>query len=260
VSDERRQSQRYPEPAARAGATLRSRRFGDIPAALINESAGGFLIEVERDLRFRIGAEMKLRTRDGWQDVRVAHRQSEHGRTRIGLQRMGEDKNVKVALRPSHLLYRLSVSHIDPSRAVVPCVNLALASLLVLLLVVGPFGRVDPTEAIGEVSVGMPAGLGRRHTSPEDRAQTRRAVLEAKMNALESLVSSPDVRAALEMTESQGKEIQEILRKCRQSLSDPEMSQSDKLAMVEQAYIEALAKLTPRQQRQVLRGVALGPT
>jgi hypothetical protein len=42
-------------------------------------------------------------------------------------------------------------------------------------------------------------------------------------------------------------------------ISDPKMSLSTKQKLVEQAYLSVLARLTPRQQRQFLRGGAATP-
>ena len=87
---------------------------------------------------------MRLRTEDGWHDVKVAHRESHDQRTRVGLNRWcAIIGHAKEAQRPKQILYSFFYSHIDHSRAVVPTLNLALAWILVFIWRVVPI-RAHP--------------------------------------------------------------------------------------------------------------------
>jgi hypothetical protein len=251
VIDERRKSQRYSASEAPKDATLKSKKLGEIPASVLNESATGFLIEVDRDVRFRRDLVMQLRTKDGWHDVRVAHREQRDKQTRIGLKRVRDLGHAKEAQRPKEILYSFFYSHIDQSRALVPTLNLALAWILVFVCVSYRFG---PSEAAGFTSLGSPAAPRRSPISEADLVESRQLVLDVKKSALEGLAFSPDVAAALELTERQREGIQRIVYPYLESLSDPKLTLRTKQNIVERAYLEVLSQLTPKQQRKSLRG------
>lgn len=88
-SADQRQSVRLPVPPEREYAELRVGRR-TIPARLLNQSSGGFAVQLDRNSPVTIGQAFVLRTAAGWYRVRVVYlQQNDEGRY-VGMQQLGD--------------------------------------------------------------------------------------------------------------------------------------------------------------------------
>jgi hypothetical protein len=64
---------------------------------LVDQSTGGFGIQSLQNLNLQPGQIIKLRTGSGWSECEVVHQESEQGTTRIGLRRLTELPDPRLA-------------------------------------------------------------------------------------------------------------------------------------------------------------------
>ena len=88
-SADQRQSVRLPVPPEREYAELRIGRR-TIPARLLNQSSGGFAIQLDHDALVSTGQTLVLGTAMGWCRVRVAYLQRNDDGLYVGLRRLGD--------------------------------------------------------------------------------------------------------------------------------------------------------------------------
>jgi hypothetical protein len=107
-SADQRRTIRIPVPEERRYAELRVGRR-TIPARLLNESSGGFAVQLDRDSSVTSGQSLILGTASGWCRVRVIYLQRSSDGLYVGMQRLGDlpadwNKWMSVRIWPFHRL------------------------------------------------------------------------------------------------------------------------------------------------------------
>jgi hypothetical protein len=247
----RRQACRYATIEEHQDAVLEV-KGARIPARILDESATGFRLEVERPAPIQHGDVLTLRAHTGSCEVEVVNMRSEEDYIRFGVRRLDDliDENEDFDRSSSQL------SLIQPMRmrvaGLLSLPILGFAGLVVFAAVCAvafsrPAGELSPKAAYGRWS--------KARTTVAESVEIREGLLLARVRTLENLNSSRRRAEELRLKEFELESLRRIVQPFLERARRPDASLLDKERAVQQAYAEVLDKLTPEQRWRFLREI-----
>jgi hypothetical protein len=249
VKHEGRQAHRYAITGERQAATLESEHV-QVPVRLLNESATGFLIEVDSSPPFQKGDTVRLHTNTGLEVVEIVYIRTDHGQNVLGIQRIKdviEGDGISYA-RP--LWRRLSASVCR--QMVFLCFQPAVC-IVFILLISGVFFLRDQVSMGDRTAHVLFARNPTQQTSKSEVTNLKQELLEGRIRALEMFVSSPERAAVVRLSLAQRDALQRIIEPYLKWHDRENQSFEAKEEAANQAYVDVLEVLSPEQKRRFLR-------
>ena len=260
MSDNRRQAFRCAVPDLDARALLRISE-GEVVVQVVDESAGGYGVESDRELAVREGELAGLTTKSGQSICRVVRVEyHDDGKTGVGLQRISE-----IAVEPTYA---------SNTGLFVRWFGRSFGSVVMLLAfglgtgcAVG-FAKFGRLPFIGSSKSATTAADGRPFI-PTDPAK-RAAALTKSFNSIDDLKSRHFVKA-LSLTDGQQRNIDNVVDKLMLELATVHVDRGDKspevgshmgLLMIRRAWLKVETVLTAEQMAKwdaMLDGEPAGP-
>lgn len=221
-----------------------------IPVRLLNESATGFLLEVDSSPPWQKGDTVKLRTNTSLEVVRIVYVRPEDGHHVLGLQRIKdliEEDDISFA-SPLWRRFSRSVCRQMLFLCFQPAVCIAF-----ILLIAGFISLRNHGSVGDQVSHALFGQQPTQTTSNSEVANLKQELLEGRIRALERCVSSPERATEVRLSTAQQSSLRLIIEPCLELYHRENESPEAKEKAADLAFVEVLEVLSPEQKRRFLR-------
>lgn len=242
---ERRHASRY-GISLEQGAVQLKVGLDVMPAQLVDASATGMAIRIDRHPGVYVGERVWLETQSGWIEACVNNVMNEGNSVRLGLTKLRQQPDLEGLDEAEGL-------ETKPARSRMRRLLLGTALLVTLLF---PFLRqLAQGKSVDARSIWHVISI-QRSAEPEDWAQqSEQQLLYASISSLGPMaLAVPDVAHALQLTATQQQEVYEILERTMRLQKNLAKSQPDNQAALEQLISHAqrqfLSLLTETQRQR----------